>query len=74
MLKIIQLRPTNLEDQPMELKKVCKARAEVFLSTTKSQNDNSDDGVIERKAKYCLETNLNLFFVSMVKPNLVYYV
>lgn len=58
----------------MELKKVCKARAEVFLSTTKSQNDNSDDGVIERKAKYCLETNLNLFFVSMVKPNLVYYV
>lgn len=61
MLKIIQLSPTNLEDQPVEFKKVWTASAEGFLITTMSQNDNSDDGVIERKAKYYQETNLNLF-------------
>lgn len=78
MLKIIQLSPTNLEDQPVEFKKVWTASAEGFLITTMSQNDNSDDGVIERKAKYYQETNLNLFLfyflpLSMVTLNLVYF-
>lgn len=46
----------------MEFKKVWTGSAEGFLIMTRSQNNNSDDGVIERKTKYYLETNLNLFF------------